>query len=270
MSEDEAFVARLRANPDDETARLVYADFLDERDDPRGAYLRAEAAWVALQPQDEQYRPLYRELSRRAAALDPAWLVSASRVGHLVRTVCAPGPSYTYTNAPEPDLRPEQVGLRKRYADVFGEDAVAERFCLPVDFLAFMALYGGANNGTTRYYSTQGLIIANETNLSCYRPTRPAPERWSDEEVAERPVDPEMWVEFCGVGDSVFHFVCADLGSPLFGVTAEGEDYHPWMAGIEPLQYRGRSLLHFFSGYVTAIRGCDPWWNVPHAEWATH
>lgn len=54
MSEDEAFVERLSARPDDETARLVYADFLDERDDPRGAYLRAEAAWVALQPADRK------------------------------------------------------------------------------------------------------------------------------------------------------------------------------------------------------------------------
>jgi uncharacterized protein (TIGR02996 family) len=270
VSEDDAFVARLRANPDDETARLVYSDFLDDRDDPRGAYLRSEAAWVALQPAHEQYRPLYRELSRRAAALDLTWLVGASRVAHLVRRECAPGPSYTYTIAPEPDLRPERGVLRKLYAEVFGADAVEARFCLPVDFLAFMALYGGANNSTTRYYSTQGLIIANHTNLNGYRPTQPAPERWSDEEVAERPTNPEMWIEFGGVGDNVFHFVCADLGSPLFGVTAEGEDYHPWMAGIEPLIYRGRNTLHFLGGYLPTERSDLAWPRVPHSEWATH
>lgn len=268
MSEDEAFVARLRANPDDETARLVYSDFLDERDDPRGAYLRAEAAWVALQPQDEQYRPLYRELSRRAAALDPAWLVSATRVGHLVRTVCEPGPSYTIL--PQADPRPALAELRARYTEAFGADAVTGRFCLPVDYLAFVTLYGGANNGATRYSVPEGLVVMNGTYLSIYGPTQPAPDYWSDEEIAERPAHPEMWVEYGGVGDKGWYFVCADLGSPLFGVTAEGEDYHPWMAGIEPLEYRGRNLLHFFSGYVTAIRGCDPWWNVPHSEWATH
>ncbi len=267
MSEDEAFVARLRAKPDDETARLVYADWLDERDDPRGAYLRAEAAWVALQPQDEEYRPLYRELSRRAAALEPTWLVSATRVGHLVRTVCEPGPSYTVP--PQPDPPPALAELRALYTEAFGTDAVTERFCLPVDYLAFVSLYGGADNGATWYASVQGLVRVNRTHVNTFCPTRQAPDYWNDEEVAERPADPEMWVEFGGVRERGSHFVCADLGSPLFGVTAEGKDYHPWMAGIEPLEYRGRNLLHFFSGYVTAVRGCDPWWNLPHAQWAT-
>jgi uncharacterized protein (TIGR02996 family) len=273
VSEDEAFVARLSARPDDETARLVYADWLDERDDPRGAYLRAEAAWIALQPQDEQYRPLYRELSRRAAALDPAWLVSASRVGHLVRTACEPGPSYTVP--PQPDPRPALAELRALYAEAFGESAVAERFCLPVDYLAFLCAHGGANNGTTYYLSARNMASANCSNANIFRPARLAPDSWSDAESAERPAEPAMWIEFGGVTEGGVpekraHFVCADLGSPLFGVTAEGEDYHPWMAGIESLEYRGRNLLHFFDGYVRAIRGCDPWWNVPHAQWSTH
>lgn len=268
MSEDEAFVARLRAKPDDETARLVYADFLDERDDPRGAYLRAEAAWVALQPQDEQYRPLYRELSRRAAVLDPAWLVSASRVGHLVRTVCEPGPSYTVP--PPLDPRPAFAELRAVYAEAFGAEAASERFCLPVDFLAFVTLYGGASNGTTYYLSARDMESANRTNVNTFCPARPAPDEWSDEEIAERPANPEMWIEFGGVRERDSHFVCADLGSPLFGVNAEGKDYHPWMAGIAELEYRGRNMLHFFSGYVAAVLGCDPWWNVPHSQWATH
>ncbi len=253
MSEDDAFVARLRAKPDDETARLVYADFLDDRDDPRGAYLRAEAAWVALQPQDEQYRPMYRELSRRAAALDPAWLVSASRVAHLVRRECAPGPSYTLP--PEADPRPALADLRALYTEAFGAGA-SERFCLPVDFLAFVALYGGAANGFTWYFSAQRLAGANRANVNTFGRSRPR--------------DAEMWVQFGGVTERRGYFVCADLGSTLFGVTAEGEDYHPWMAGIAPLEYRGRNLLHFFSGFVTAIRGCDPVPIVPHSEWATH
>lgn len=42
MSEDEAFIRAIVDNPGDDTARLVYADWLDERNDPRGPYLRAE------------------------------------------------------------------------------------------------------------------------------------------------------------------------------------------------------------------------------------
>lgn len=35
-----AFLAAIRANPADDTTRLVYADWLDERDDPRAEYVR--------------------------------------------------------------------------------------------------------------------------------------------------------------------------------------------------------------------------------------
>jgi uncharacterized protein (TIGR02996 family) len=40
MSEEAPFLRALREEPDDDTARLVYADWLEERGDPRGEYLR--------------------------------------------------------------------------------------------------------------------------------------------------------------------------------------------------------------------------------------
>jgi uncharacterized protein (TIGR02996 family) len=40
MNEDEGFVRAIRDDPDDAALRLVYADWLDERSDPRGEYLR--------------------------------------------------------------------------------------------------------------------------------------------------------------------------------------------------------------------------------------
>ena len=44
MSEEAAFLAALKANPADDVARLVYADWLDEHDEPKKAeYLRAVA-----------------------------------------------------------------------------------------------------------------------------------------------------------------------------------------------------------------------------------
>jgi len=42
MSDDEAFIRGIVANPGDEAPRLIYADWLEEREDSRGAYLRAE------------------------------------------------------------------------------------------------------------------------------------------------------------------------------------------------------------------------------------
>lgn len=40
MSEEAGFIAALLAEPDDRTTLLVYADWLDDRSDPRAAYLR--------------------------------------------------------------------------------------------------------------------------------------------------------------------------------------------------------------------------------------
>jgi uncharacterized protein (TIGR02996 family) len=44
MNEEAGFIAALLADPDDRTVLLVYADWLDERDDPRAEYLRLLAA----------------------------------------------------------------------------------------------------------------------------------------------------------------------------------------------------------------------------------
>lgn len=40
----EAFLARIRAYPDDDTHRLILADWLDEQGDPRGAFIRIQLA----------------------------------------------------------------------------------------------------------------------------------------------------------------------------------------------------------------------------------
>ena len=69
MSDDEAFIRAIVAASADEAPRLVYADWLDERGDPRGAYLRAETA----RPGDaDRLRPL-------AAGLDPVWMARVTR-----------------------------------------------------------------------------------------------------------------------------------------------------------------------------------------------
>jgi uncharacterized protein (TIGR02996 family) len=45
MSEREGFYAAIRANPDDDTARLVFADWLEESGEPRwAAFIRSHVA----------------------------------------------------------------------------------------------------------------------------------------------------------------------------------------------------------------------------------
>src|SRR5262245_19188696 len=42
MSPDHAFVRSICETPDDDTPRLVYADWLEEQGDPRGEFIRVE------------------------------------------------------------------------------------------------------------------------------------------------------------------------------------------------------------------------------------
>jgi uncharacterized protein (TIGR02996 family) len=68
VTEDEAFIRAIVDSPGDDTPRLVYADWLDDRGDPRGKYLRAEAAI-----------PGRTNLCERVAGLDPVWVARISR-----------------------------------------------------------------------------------------------------------------------------------------------------------------------------------------------
>ena len=78
MSEEVGFLAAISAAPSDELPRLVYADWLDDRDDPRGPYLRAEYKW-AKRWGGFSRRQTDPELRQLAAELDPVWVARVSR-----------------------------------------------------------------------------------------------------------------------------------------------------------------------------------------------
>src|SRR5438445_13886421 len=48
QTEAEAFLQRIRAYPDDDAQRLIFADWLDEEGDPRGRFIRVQLALAAL------------------------------------------------------------------------------------------------------------------------------------------------------------------------------------------------------------------------------
>jgi len=75
---EEAFIRAIVDHPGQDTPRLAYADWLDDHGEPdRAAYLRAEAAWVALS--QTCLRPSESALRAAAARLDPLWVARVSR-----------------------------------------------------------------------------------------------------------------------------------------------------------------------------------------------
>jgi uncharacterized protein (TIGR02996 family) len=123
---DDPFIATIVAAPGDDATRLSYADWLEQRGDPRGEYLRAEAAWARTRDRADDAR-----LRVMAAKLDAVWVarVSRSPVG-----VCA---DHVQLRDPPDNSRP-----RLSASDL---DWIEHRFAitLPPDYRAFMQNYNG-------------------------------------------------------------------------------------------------------------------------------
>jgi uncharacterized protein (TIGR02996 family) len=71
---DEGFLRELLAHPGDKVTRLVYADWLDERDDPRGEFLRLEVRLSELEPDTAEHAAVGALLQQMRSTLDPDWL----------------------------------------------------------------------------------------------------------------------------------------------------------------------------------------------------
>jgi uncharacterized protein (TIGR02996 family) len=122
MAEDADFIEAILAAPDDEDLRLIYADWLEERGDPRNPYLRAEVR--QLRKRGDAGGSALWSLQ---AQVDPIWAAMVSRApfGILV-----PGLTFSDTG---PKIGPAQLKkIEKRWQ---------ERL-LP-DYAAFLLAYNG-------------------------------------------------------------------------------------------------------------------------------
>src|SRR5436190_11101373 len=79
MSDEQGFLEQLRAEPGDEVTRLVYADWLQERGDVRGEYLRLEQELGTLQENDPRHSATEVRLLEMMQELPADWLAVAGR-----------------------------------------------------------------------------------------------------------------------------------------------------------------------------------------------
>jgi uncharacterized protein (TIGR02996 family) len=74
MTPDEAFLQDIIAHPDDDTARLIYADWLDEHGQPeRGEFIRVQCALASLSEEDDRRWPLLAREKALLAAHEEEW-----------------------------------------------------------------------------------------------------------------------------------------------------------------------------------------------------
>src|SRR6266702_3050247 len=57
MIDHDTFLQAIIEAPDDDTPRLIYADWLEERGDPRGEFIRVQCALTNLNETDERWSP---------------------------------------------------------------------------------------------------------------------------------------------------------------------------------------------------------------------
>lgn len=75
-AEDWAFIRAMLDVPEDRNTWLVYADWLDDRGDPRAEFLRLMVRLRDLDPADPARRPIELRITELRYELDPGWLMA--------------------------------------------------------------------------------------------------------------------------------------------------------------------------------------------------
>jgi uncharacterized protein (TIGR02996 family) len=73
MSDDSAFVQAILSNFGDNALRLVYADWLEERGDPRGEFLRLDVEFERLPTKDERRRGIEARMDELRPRISLIW-----------------------------------------------------------------------------------------------------------------------------------------------------------------------------------------------------
>src|SRR5262249_25691611 len=74
MDNDKAFLRAIADNPTDRATRLVYADWLEERGDPRAEFLRVQYDLAQQISDKARFRDLCHREQELVGQLDAAWI----------------------------------------------------------------------------------------------------------------------------------------------------------------------------------------------------
>jgi uncharacterized protein (TIGR02996 family) len=84
MANDEGFLSEIAEAWEDDAPRLIYADWLEERGDPRAEFLRLECQLASRSLADKRARRLRARFHQLAEMLDREWLLCVSRLRDLL------------------------------------------------------------------------------------------------------------------------------------------------------------------------------------------
>src|SRR5207249_956021 len=76
MTLHNAFLLDILEHPDDDTPRLVYADWLMERGEPRGEFIRIQVERARLERDDPRWEPLWKRECELLAEYKLDWIAA--------------------------------------------------------------------------------------------------------------------------------------------------------------------------------------------------
>ena len=79
MTDERSFLDAIGGDPDDDASRLVYADWLEERGDPRAEFLRLEVALAEAAGEPARSEAIDARLDELRRAADTAWVAVVGR-----------------------------------------------------------------------------------------------------------------------------------------------------------------------------------------------
>lgn len=137
MSDEAAFLNHLRDHPSDDTARMVYADWLEERDTDeataKAEYLRCDAELVAFAADDPRRPAVEERIRLLALGIPVAWRKTVAKVP----VHCG----VTWTACPKRwDELTQTTALGVRHCDACDQDVT---YCDDLHAAEMMAMNGG-------------------------------------------------------------------------------------------------------------------------------
>jgi uncharacterized protein (TIGR02996 family) len=80
MPSDTDFLQSIISNAEDDTPRLAYADWLDERGDPRGEFIRVQIELSRMSREDARASPLYTRENSLLVKHEKEWISDVRRL----------------------------------------------------------------------------------------------------------------------------------------------------------------------------------------------
>ncbi|MBY0231523.1 MAG: TIGR02996 domain-containing protein [Gemmataceae bacterium] len=222
---ERSFLDSIQADPNDELARLAYADWLEERSDPRADFLRAEAAFFRTGPS-----PSFLRVSELASGIGLDWLAEASLMAVALRAAWGRvGKGFRCTARVEPGRAWEES--ETRLSELFG----GKGFVVPYDYSLFQTLFPGG------WFREGGRGV--ECALWAGEMVRQRTQDWYED------IEGPPWLSFgAPYSDHEELFLCCSAADPLFGHVALGGD------DLHILQYHmGAGLAPSFLHYLRSL-----------------